>query len=63
MFCGNKIDISDFVFYISVVTTFSAVLSRLQGNIQTIYNNYLEVNDYIDFENLSNQSASVKERV
>ena len=37
MFCGNKIDIFDFVFYISVVTTFSAVLSRLQGNIQTIY--------------------------
>jgi ABC transporter related len=61
MFCGNKIAISDFVFYISVVTTFSAVLSGLQGNIQTIYNNYLEVNDYIDFENLSNQSAFVKE--
>ena len=61
MFCGEKIDISDFVFYISVMATFSTVLSRLQGNVQTIYNNYLEVNDYIDFENLSNLTTSTKE--
>lgn len=30
------------------------MLSSLQGNIQAVYNNYLEVKDYIDFENCSN---------
>lgn len=54
MYCNGKIDISDFIFFIGVVATFSSVLSSLQGNIQAVYNNYLEVKDYIDFENCSN---------
>lgn len=63
MYCNGKIEISDFVFFIGVIATFSSVLSNLQGNIQDIYNNYLEVKDYIDFENCSDCVTNTKKKL
>lgn len=53
MYVDGRIEISDFVFFISVIATFSSLLSKIQGSIQAVYNNYMEVNDYIDFEQCS----------
>ena len=63
MYCNGKIEISDFVFFIGVIATFSSVLSNLQGNIQNVYNNYLEVKDYIDFENCSNCVTNTEKKL
>lgn len=58
MFYIKEIDISEFVFYTSVMTTFTVVLSKLRDNIQMIYTNYLEVTDYNTFVNSSRYMPS-----